>query len=291
MYDETTRAASWIPGKLHVSSIDWAAFKQIRNDDLLGHFESYGPIRYVEWLGDVSCNVCFADKHSASRALMCLSNELPSPPPPAPNPTAATAAAGTPGEPLAARAIDLGRMTWRLGKRPIRKISNDRHGRKGTTARYLLRVATTDDVLIERPNSWPEPPGGFCSDRVLGPGSDFADAKGTAKARARTGTNGNQNHKQKPQPKQQQQQQQNKSKRKRGRGENENNNNSNNGNSNKNKKKNSKNDRKKTNKARRNANEGSDPGLLNRGLSSGRAGFSVEEMEKERQAKKRQKTC
>lgn len=286
MYDESTKAATWIADKLHISSIDWAAFKQIRNDDLIKHLEAYGPIKYIEWLGDVSCNVCFANKVSASRALVCLSNELPSPPPQAATEiteaNAQNEESGVPGLPPTDSAsvapstkIDLGCMTWRLGKRPIRKISNDRHGRKGTIARYLLRVATTEDVLIERPSSWPEPPGGFAPDRVLGPKSDFAGAN-NKKANPK-------NKAKKANPQQQQQQQQrnrrgSNSKRKRGRGEN-----SGKGN---NAKKNDKNERRNNN----NKQNSNPVDLLNRGLSSSRGGFSVEEMEKERQAKKRQKT-
>jgi hypothetical protein len=34
----------------------------------------------VEWLGELSCNVLFEDKHSAARALHALSQELPPPP-------------------------------------------------------------------------------------------------------------------------------------------------------------------------------------------------------------------
>jgi hypothetical protein len=278
MYDESTKAATWITDKLHLSSIDWAAFKQIRNDDLIKHLESYGPIKYIEWLGDVSCNVCFANKASASRALVCLSNELPSPPPVPTNPLPAadaetinegdlelpTETAGAPAASLPS--IDLGCMSWRFGKRPIRKASNDRHGRRGTTARYLLRVATTEDVLIERPSSWPEPPGGFANDRVLGAESDYANANANAKK----------NHKTKTKKSNPQQQQQNRrgsnSKRKHGQEEN-----------------NGKNDLK--NKNNNNNNKTNNPvDLLNRGLSSSRGGFSVEDMEKERQAKKRQKT-
>eukprot|EP00536_Pseudo-nitzschia_multiseries_P017434 jgi/Psemu1/224987/e_gw1.1550.14.1 len=225
MYDETTKAATWIEDKLHVSAIDWAAFKQIGNDDLLKHFgESYGPIKYIEWLGDVNCNICFGSKQSAARALVCLSNELPSPP--------LLSAKDDASSSVGATSIDLGCMTWKFGKKPIRKLSNDRRGRKGTTARYLLRMATTEDVLVERPNHWPEPPGGFSSDRVLGP---------------KKNDNQNQNT-------------------------NERNNNT------------------KHNKKNNTMGHVTE-GLLNRGLSSSRAGFSVEEMEKERQTKKRQKTC
>eukprot|EP00531_Pseudo-nitzschia_arenysensis_P006545 CAMPEP_0116127880 /NCGR_PEP_ID=MMETSP0329-20121206/7067_1 /TAXON_ID=697910 /ORGANISM="Pseudo-nitzschia arenysensis, Strain B593" /LENGTH=816 /DNA_ID=CAMNT_0003621991 /DNA_START=22 /DNA_END=2472 /DNA_ORIENTATION=- len=283
MYDESTKAATWIADKLHISSIDWAAFKQIRNDDLIKHLEAYGPIKYIEWLGDVSCNVCFANKASASRALVCLSNELPSPPPQTPTEkTAETTQSdgnGIAGLPpmestvsAPSTSIDLGCMTWRLGKRPIRKIANDRHGRKGTTARYLLRVATTEDVLIERPSSWPEPPGGFAPDRVLGPKSDFAGAN-----KKKTNTKKNKAKKTNPQHQQQQQQKSrrgNNSKRKRGRGEN-------------NAKKNDKNERRNDSNSKQNSTP---LDLLNRGLSSSRGGFSVEEMERERQAKKRQKT-
>lgn len=49
-------------------------------DDLMSYFRDYGP-SYVEWLGELSCNVLFEDKHSAARAFHALSQELPSPPP------------------------------------------------------------------------------------------------------------------------------------------------------------------------------------------------------------------
>ena len=295
MYDETTKAATWIEDKLHVSAIDWAAFKQIGNEDLLKHFgESYGPIKYIEWLGDVNCNICFGSKHSTARALVCLSNELPSPPPPGTSLAALSAApmdkndennkdvSSSATASTSPTAIDLGCMNWRFGKKSIRKFSSDRRGRKGTTARYLLRMATSEDVLVERPNFWPKPPGGFSSDRVLGPKSDFANNRMS---------NGKSKQKQYPpknlQKQQQAVQQQNrrgssKSKRKRQRGENENNN------TNQNKK-----ERKNMNKNKNNSNKNctATEGLLNRGLSSSRAGFSVEELEKERQTKKRQKTC
>ena len=277
MYDETTKAATWITDKLHFSAIDWAAFKQIRNDDLVQHLESYGPIKYIEWLGDVSCNVCFANKAAASRALVCLSNELPSPPPPpASAPIAEVNEGGNPEPPTTEPAsgadvtprIDLGCMTWRFAKRPIRKVSNDRFGKKGTTARYLLRLATTEDVLIDRPNSWPEPPGGFHADRVLGPKSDYAAAK---KRKTKPKKKKNQQQEQQQQQQQQQKRRGSNSKRKRGRGD-----------------PNGKTERKNSSKINKIIENPMD--LLNRGLSSSRGGFSVEDMEKKRQERKRQKT-
>lgn len=36
-----------------------------------------------------------------------------------------------------------------------------------------MRIATSFDVLVERPTEWPRPPPGFTTRRVLGPGSDF----------------------------------------------------------------------------------------------------------------------
>jgi len=283
MYDETTKAATWITDKLHFSAIDWASFKQIRNDDLLQHLESYGPIKYIEWLGDVSCNVCFKSKAAASRALVCLSNELPSPTLPGAAPTVEVNQEGDPQPPTTEAApsvhidtrIDLGCMTWRFSKRPIRKTSNDRFGRKGTTARYLLRLATTDDVLIDRPSSWPEPPGGFHADRVLGPNSDYAAAKKrTTKPKKKKNhqqVQQNQQNTKKSQMQQQQNPRGKNSKRKRGRGDPI-----------------GKSERKKKNENSKTIKNPID--LLNCGLSSRRGGFSVEEMEKERQAKKRQKT-
>mmetsp|Transcript_7856 Transcript_7856/g.17416 ORF Transcript_7856/g.17416 Transcript_7856/m.17416 type:complete len:638 (+) Transcript_7856:49-1962(+) len=152
--------------KIHLFSIDWAAFKQIRTNDVMSYFTGFGPT-YVEWLGDLSCNVHFQDKFSASRALANLSTELPFPPPSPERQNDETETAE------AAEKSDLGRMGWSLGKTPLRKIANDRFGRRGTTARVLLRVATSLDVLQDRPNSWPKPPPGFSTKRVLGPGSDF----------------------------------------------------------------------------------------------------------------------
>ncbi|KAL7469184.1 hypothetical protein ACHAXS_009438 [Conticribra weissflogii] len=69
-----------VPTKIHVFSNDWSAFKQIRSDDLMSYFKDYGP-SYVEWLGELSCNVLFEDRHSAARAFHAMSQELPSPPP------------------------------------------------------------------------------------------------------------------------------------------------------------------------------------------------------------------
>jgi hypothetical protein len=53
------------------------------------------------------------------------------------------------------------------------QIKNDRFGRRGTTARVLMRPATSLDILVERPSSWPAPPPGFSTKHILGPGSDY----------------------------------------------------------------------------------------------------------------------
>jgi hypothetical protein len=112
---EMNDAPTWLPEKIHLCSIDWAAFKQIRNKDLMAYFTDYGPT-YVEWLGDLSCNVCFEDQHTARRALMTLGQEIPSPPPQeiTEYDTASTKLKEVP---------DLGNMTWRFCLRPIRKVS------------------------------------------------------------------------------------------------------------------------------------------------------------------------
>jgi hypothetical protein len=228
--EEEEEKAVPVPEKIHLFGIDWAAFKQIRSDDIMAYFNMYGP-SYVEWLGELSCNVLFEDKFSAARALAALSSELPSPPaeslgvtdPPPMAPPAAgvaldgsssAAAPDTPaedsamgdGEMAGANAVkvesepsdaavvsrsDLGRMGWRLCTFPIRKVVNDRFGRKGTRSRVLMRVASSFDVLVERPTEWPRPPPGFTTKRILGPGSDFkTDHRRTgrkAKRRRRSG--------------------------------------------------------------------------------------------------------
>ena len=131
------------------------------------YFSAYSPT-YIEWIGDFSANIHFQDRHTAARALKNLSQELPSPPPPGlprddvDHPSEQTAAATSSGRP------DLGAMGWRLGNTLIRKIANDRFGRQGTTARVLMRTATSLDFLQERPSSWMKVPG-FSTKRVLGP--------------------------------------------------------------------------------------------------------------------------
>lgn len=153
--------AKFTAEKVHIFSVDWSAFKQIRTDDVLAYFSTFGP-SYVEWLGEISCNVHFQDKFSAARAIQGLSQPISSPPP----------------DEIVARfedtsAPDFGGMGWRFCVQPMRKVANDRYGRRGTTARILMRVATSDDVLLEKPTSNPAPPPGFSAKRILGPGSDF----------------------------------------------------------------------------------------------------------------------
>ena len=162
--------ATFAEEKIHMFSIDWAPFKQIRTNDIMAYFGLYGP-SYVEWLGDLSCNILFQDKFSAARALHNLSIEIPI------SPSESVVAEGRPeGESSTAQQQpvvdvddDLGRMGWRLGKTMLRKTTNDRFGRRGTCARVLLRVATSLDVLQERPTSWPKPPKWFTTGRVLMP--------------------------------------------------------------------------------------------------------------------------
>ena len=96
--------------------------------------------------------------------------ELPFPPPPA------NSNSNNEEEEAAVPPADFGRMGWRLGKAPLRKIANDRFGRRGTTARVLLRTATLLDVLNER-SSWPKPPPGFSTKHIPGPGSDIPQRK------------------------------------------------------------------------------------------------------------------
>lgn len=163
---ESAGPTTHVPEKVHIFSIDWVAFKQIRTPDIMSYFKDYGP-SYVEWLGELSCNVLFEDKFSAARALQHLSQDIPSPPPPE------AVASNTENQEEPKGATDFGNMTWRFCRQPIRKVVKDRYGRIGTTARLMMRTATTEDVLVERPTSWPAPPPGFSTKRVLGPGSDF----------------------------------------------------------------------------------------------------------------------
>lgn len=78
---------------------------------------------------------------------------------------------------------DFGNMAWRFCQQPIRKKSNDRYGRRGTTSRLLMRLANSEDVLVERPKVRPKPPPGFSTKRVLGPGSEYRTEPRQAKRR------------------------------------------------------------------------------------------------------------
>jgi hypothetical protein len=140
--------ATLVKTKIHIFSMDWASFKQIRTSDILHHFSEFGPT-YVEWLGDLSCNILFVDEYSAIRAMNRMAQELPF-----------------------GKDPDLGRMGWRFGKTYLRKVADDKFGKKGTTARLLMRLATSKDVLQQRPTWWPKPPAGFSTTKMLGPESD-----------------------------------------------------------------------------------------------------------------------
>jgi hypothetical protein len=68
----------------------------------------------------------------------------------------------------------LGAWGRRFCKKLFHKVTSDRYGQRGTTAHLLMRVATSLDILQDRPSSWPKPPSGFSNKRVLlAPGSDF----------------------------------------------------------------------------------------------------------------------
>jgi len=123
MKKETVR---WVPEKIHLFSVDWAAFKQIRGKDLMSYFGDYGPT-YVEWLGDLSCNVCFEDQHTARRALLSLGQDIPSPPPEdistRDNNDDDDDDDDDNDETMKKVPPDFGNMTWRFCRRPVRKVS------------------------------------------------------------------------------------------------------------------------------------------------------------------------
>lgn len=70
----------------------------------------YGP-SYVEWLGDLGCNILFEDKFSAVRAMKAMAQDIPSPPPSELND------ADEDYFPP-----DLGAMGWKIGRKLVRKV-------------------------------------------------------------------------------------------------------------------------------------------------------------------------
>jgi len=230
----------------------------------------------------------FEDKFSAVRALQAMSEELPSPPPANLNPEVEDYVPP-----------DFGAMGWRMGKKFVRKvcgllflmilfvvlfsfpyfsgcsiaflplqIKNDRFGRKGTIARILMRPATSLDILQERPSSWPDPPPGFSTRRILGPGDDFntsaMDDDDEDHDRNDDGSH----------------------RKKRRRRNSNNDNERNDGNNNRGKRGNVTGKRRQRGSNPPSNERRSTDDLLSQGLSGGRAGFSVEEMEAMRAAKK-----
>ena len=131
-----------------------------------------------------------------------------------------------------------------------------------------MRPATSLDILEERPSSWPDPPPGFSTRRILGPGDDY-NTNAMDDDDADYNRNNNGGHRQK---------------RRRRNQDNDRGSNSNNRN-NKNRGRGS-----ATGKRReRGDNSSGRPtasDLLEQGLSGGRAGYTVEEMQAMRAAKK-----
>ena len=133
-----------------------------------------------------------------------------------------------------------------------------------------MRPATSLDILEERPSTWPDPPPGFSTRRILGPGDDYntsaMDDDGDDYHR-----NDNNGHRQK--------------RRRRNPGNDRGSNSYNNSRKNNNRGRGS-----ATGKRReRGGNSGDRPSasdLLDQGLSGGRAGYTVEEMQAMRAAKK-----
>ena len=133
-----------------------------------------------------------------------------------------------------------------------------------------MRPATSLDILEERPNSWPDPPPGFSTRRILGPGDDY-NTNAMDDDEDDYNRNDNGGHRKK--------------RRRRNSDNDRNSNNYNNGGNNRDK-------GNATGKRRQRGDNSSSndrpsaADLLNQGLSGGRAGFSVEEMEAMRAAKK-----
>lgn len=121
-------------------------------------------------------------------------------------------------------------------------MSNDHYGRRGTRARILLRMATSVDVLNDRPTEWPRPPPGFTTKRVLMPWHDFSRRRHhhhrgsrDTKRRRRDGSRGRKS---------------------------------------------------RDDDVDEEEDNGGEHPMLSKGLRSGRAGFSMEEIEAERMAKR-----
>jgi len=52
----------WRSDAVHLYGVDI-----MNNSDCMAYFAEYGPV-FVEWINDTSCNVVFADEHTARRS-------------------------------------------------------------------------------------------------------------------------------------------------------------------------------------------------------------------------------
>ncbi|GMH62372.1 hypothetical protein TrLO_g6543 [Triparma laevis f. longispina] len=190
-----------IKEKIHLFCIDLAAFKQIRSDDILAHFADFGP-SYVEWLSETSVNVMFEDAFSAARAMKALGQDIPQQEQKEEQPageekvneedapmddkeenageekTTETPAAETPGNDMEEEQkvneekeedVDLNALGWMFCKSAVFKVKDDRFGRRGTRSRFLLRYATSNDVLHDKDDVLKlKLPKNFSRDRVIG---------------------------------------------------------------------------------------------------------------------------
>ena len=142
------------PEAVHLYGVDLMS-----TSDCLSYFSEWGP-RYIEWLEDSSCNVVFADAHTAARAIVGRGAPLP------PDSASAPDTAGLDPTNLASAPY-----LWHQGPDFVKR---------GTGLPLLYRMAVVTDV---------KPPGGGKMSRRLWrlPAAAALDAVGKGDGRRRRG--------------------------------------------------------------------------------------------------------
>ncbi|GMH58771.1 hypothetical protein TrST_g5231 [Triparma strigata] len=202
-------AEKQIKEKIHLFCIDLAAFKQIRSDDILAHFADFGPSYVewlsetsvnvmfedafsaaramkalgqeiperevqVQEAGEEKVNeeggedVAMDDKEEGAGEEKEKEKETEAETEPGNAMDEEKDKEGEEGEEKE-EDVDLNALGWMFCKSAIFKVKDDRFGRRGTRSRFLMRYATSSDVLHDKDDVLKlKLPKNFSRDRVIG---------------------------------------------------------------------------------------------------------------------------
>ena len=101
------------------------------------------------------------------------------------------------------KVVDLGVLGWRYCKSLLMKVATDRKGRRGSSARFLVRFATSSDVVMKKQHTTadkekrPNTPKGWSPNFVYGPGGAIKKEPGS-REQQRSSSSGKRNKREQP---------------------------------------------------------------------------------------------